>query len=108
MLWWDIRKLVEPVETLKLEYAGYMPGQKLGGIVMEYESTMVRCYGYSLYKINTLNSMSTQPIKISCFFLWPKICSLSMSMLNLLTDDFVSLADQVHGGYRARSDPTLQ
>ena len=39
---WDIRKLVEPVETLKLEYADYMPGQKLGGIVMEYESTMVR------------------------------------------------------------------
>lgn len=42
VLWWDIRKLVEPVETLKLEYAGYMPGQKLGGIVMEYESTMVK------------------------------------------------------------------
>ena len=42
VLWWDIRKLVEPVETLKLEFAGYMPGQKLGGIVMEYESTMVR------------------------------------------------------------------
>ena len=41
VLWWDIRKLVEPVETLKLEYASYMPGQKLGGIVMEYESTMV-------------------------------------------------------------------
>ena len=40
-MWWDIRKLVEPVETLQLEYAGYMPGQKLGGIVMEYESTMV-------------------------------------------------------------------
>jgi hypothetical protein len=44
VLWWDIRKLVEPVETLKLEYAGYMPGQKLGGIVMEYESTMVKIY----------------------------------------------------------------
>ena len=40
-MWWDIRKLAEPVETLPLEYAGYMPGQKLGGIVMEYESTMV-------------------------------------------------------------------
>lgn len=46
VLWWDIRKLVEPVETLKLEYAGYMPGQKLGGIVMEYESTMVKTKFY--------------------------------------------------------------
>ena len=42
VMWWDIRKLVEPVETLQLEFAGYMPGQRLGGICMEYESTMVR------------------------------------------------------------------
>ena len=41
VFWWDIRKLVEPVETLQLEFAGYMPGQRLGGICMEYESTMV-------------------------------------------------------------------
>ena len=41
VMWWDIRKLVEPVETLQLEFAGYMPGQRLGGICMEYESTMV-------------------------------------------------------------------
>ena len=39
---WDIRKLVEPVETLPLEFAGYKSGLKLGGIVVEYESTMVR------------------------------------------------------------------
>lgn len=44
VLWWDIRKLVEPVETLSLEYAGYKSGLKLGGIVVEYESTMVRKY----------------------------------------------------------------
>lgn len=41
VLWWDIRKLVEPVETLPLEFAAYKPGLKLGGIVVEYESTMV-------------------------------------------------------------------
>lgn len=42
VLWWDIRKLGEPVETLPLEFAGYRSGQKLGGIALEYESTMVR------------------------------------------------------------------
>ena len=41
VLWWDIRKLGEPVETLPLEFAGFKPGQKLGGISLEYESTMV-------------------------------------------------------------------
>ena len=41
-MWWDIRKLVEPVETLSLEFAGYKPGTVLGGIALEYESTMVR------------------------------------------------------------------
>ena len=41
VLWWDIRKLVEPVEKLQLEYANYKPGQLLNGIVLEYESTMV-------------------------------------------------------------------
>lgn len=43
VMWWDIRKLGEPVETLPLEYAGYRPGQKLGGISLEYESSMVNC-----------------------------------------------------------------
>ncbi len=42
VLWWDIRKLGEPVETLPLEFAGYKPGETLGGITLEYESTMVR------------------------------------------------------------------
>lgn len=41
-MWWDIRKLVEPVETLVLEYPGYKTGVILGGITLEYESTMVR------------------------------------------------------------------
>ena len=41
-MWWDIRKLVEPVETLPLEFAGYVPGLRMGGITLEYESTMVR------------------------------------------------------------------
>lgn len=41
VLWWDIRKLGEPVETLPLEFAGYKPGETLGGITLEYESTMV-------------------------------------------------------------------
>lgn len=40
VLWWDTRKLVEPVEKLPLEFAGYKPGVTLGGIVLEYESTM--------------------------------------------------------------------
>ena len=35
VLWWDIRKLVEPVETLPLQYSGYKSGLKLGGIVVE-------------------------------------------------------------------------
>ena len=41
VMWWDIRKLVEPVETLPLEYAGYKSGMMLGGVTLEYESTMV-------------------------------------------------------------------
>ena len=41
VLWWDTRKLVEPVESLTLEYPGYKPGVILGGITLEYESTMV-------------------------------------------------------------------
>lgn len=40
-MWWDIRKLVEPVEVLPLEFAGYKSGERLGGIALEYESTMV-------------------------------------------------------------------
>ena len=40
-MWWDIRKLVEPVETLVLEYPGYKSNVTLGGITLEYESTMV-------------------------------------------------------------------
>lgn len=40
VLWWDTRKLVEPVESLTLEYPGYKPGVILGGITLEYESTM--------------------------------------------------------------------
>lgn len=40
VLCWDIRKLVEPTESLPLEYAGYKPGLLLGGLVLEYESTM--------------------------------------------------------------------
>ena len=36
VLWWDTRKLVEPVEKLPLEFAGYKPGVTLGGIVLEY------------------------------------------------------------------------
>ncbi len=42
VMWWDTRKLVEPVETLPLEFAGYKSGERLGGIALEYESTMVR------------------------------------------------------------------
>ena len=42
VMWWDIRKLGEPVETLPLEFAGFRPGEKLGGIALEYESSMVR------------------------------------------------------------------
>ena len=40
VLWWDIRKMAEPTETLILDLA---KGDKptLGGISLEYESTMV-------------------------------------------------------------------
>ena len=78
-MWWDIRKLVEPVETLSLEFAGYKPGTVLGGIALEYESTMVR-----LQDRNN-DSLSSNEMLL---FLCP--------------------ADQVYGGYRARSDPLLQ
>lgn len=47
VMWWDIRKLVEPVETLSLEFPGYKPGVLLGGIALEYESTMVR-FGFDV------------------------------------------------------------
>lgn len=47
VLWWDVRKLVEPVEKLQLEYANYKSGQLLNGIVLEYESTMVSIHLYS-------------------------------------------------------------
>ena len=42
VMWWDIRKMVEPVETLPLKFAGYRAGMMLGGVTLEYESTMVR------------------------------------------------------------------
>ncbi len=42
VMWWDTRKLVEPVETLILQFGGYKSGELLGGITLEYESTMVR------------------------------------------------------------------
>ena len=48
VMWWDIRKLVEPVETVVLEYSGYKPGVVLGGITLEYESTMVQTYHFNL------------------------------------------------------------
>lgn len=47
VLCWDIRKLVEPTESLPLEYAGYKPGLLLGGLVLEYESTMVRVHAHT-------------------------------------------------------------
>jgi len=36
---WDIRKLVEPVEAIPLDYE--KTGRLLGGISLEFESTMV-------------------------------------------------------------------
>lgn len=40
VLWWDIRKMAEPTETLILDLnKGDKP--TLGGISLEYESTMV-------------------------------------------------------------------
>ena len=60
VLLWDIRKLVEPVETLPLEFAGYKADFKLGGIVVEYESTMVRSIQH-MYMFN-----STKGCAYSC------------------------------------------
>ena len=74
VLWWDIRKLVEPVETLSLEYAGYKAGEVLGGITLEYESTMVRS-------------------SHDCEECW-SWASLSLT----------HTAHQIHGWYRARRD----
>ena len=61
VLWWDIRKLVEPVETLPLVFPGYKPDCTLGGIVVEYESTMVSPLHYpnlrgSLLAVNITGS----------------------------------------------------
>lgn len=78
-MWWDIRKLVEPVETLSLEFAGYRPGTVLGGIALEYESTMVRLQDRNNGRLS-LNEMLFCPCP----------------------------ADQVYGGYRARRHPLLQ
>ena len=36
---WDIRKLVEPVETIPIDFE--KTGRLLGGISLEFESTMV-------------------------------------------------------------------
>lgn len=68
VMWWDIRKLVEPVETLQLEFAGYMPGQRLGGIVMEYESTMVHL---SLLSTSSQALVEHAIIDESCLFSLP-------------------------------------
>ena len=43
------------METLPLEFGGYKPGEKLGGIALEYESSMVRQY----YREYFLNFFST-------------------------------------------------
>ena len=66
VLWWDIRKLGEPVETLPLEFAGYRSGQKLGGIALEYESTMVS-FVVILYtqKSTTLCSLTRSALTLS-------------------------------------------
>lgn len=40
VLWWDIRKLAEPTESMLLDPD--KNGQVVGGTVIDYETTMVR------------------------------------------------------------------
>ena len=43
VLWWDIRKIGEPTETMKLDVSKV--GRKvLGGVALEYEPTIVSTY----------------------------------------------------------------
>ena len=87
VLLWDIRKLVEPVETLPLEFAGYKADFKLGGIVVEYESTMVRStYVYVLLKVVHL---------LVC------VCVLCVCVIFFQPTKFI-------GWYRARCDSLVQ
>lgn len=44
---WDIRKLVEPVETIPLDFE--KTGRLLGGISLEFESTMVTLVSSLIY-----------------------------------------------------------
>jgi dynein intermediate chain 2 len=37
VLWWDLRKISEPTDSLTLEWNG----RKLGGMSLDYEPTMV-------------------------------------------------------------------
>lgn len=52
------------METLPLEFAGYRPGQKLGGIALEYESSMVSDTNFPQVKGCSAVSLSSMTAKI--------------------------------------------
>ena len=56
VLWWDIRKMAEPTETLILDISK-KDKPTLGGISLEYESTMV-CILYLLMGIFKLTYLT--------------------------------------------------
>ena len=47
MLWWDIRKMSEPTDSLPLDVA--KKGSLYGGIALEYEPTMPTKFMVRLY-----------------------------------------------------------
>lgn len=55
VLWWDIRKLSEPYEQLDL-VTNHATGQKIGGVALEFESTMVSFAAQTLLTLTTKNS----------------------------------------------------
>ncbi len=115
VLWWDIRKLVEPVETLPLEFAAYKPGLKLGGIVVEYESTMV---GRDWSCLGCVALAASFSVSLLPFLSVPSPPTSSSSTLSLppafppshppSLSPFLSPAHQVHGRHRTRGHPVLQ
>lgn len=72
VLWWDIRRLSEPTERLVLD-----PGREgnldraLGGVSLEFESTMVRVCWSPLSVSPRRRTLSKQPTHLSAaILLW--------------------------------------
>lgn len=66
---WDIRKLVEPVEAIPIDFE--KTGRLLGGISLEFESTMVLsvrpCLFYYILVFLSLPSLWLVQSKVLCY-----------------------------------------